>query len=78
VDIVVSRGPATAEIPNLIGQSLPQARGRLQTLGLQVGMVEIDTTSIEVANTVIAQDPQAGQAVASGAMVKLVISGRRR
>ena len=78
VDLVVSRGPATAEVPSLIGQSLPQARGRLQTLGLQVGVVEIDTTSIEVANTVISQEPEAGQAVASGAMVKLVISGRRR
>ena len=78
VDLVVSRGPATAEIPNLIGQSLPQARTRLQTLGLLVGAVDIDTTSIEVANTVTAQDPQPGQTVVSGAMVKLVISGRRR
>jgi beta-lactam-binding protein with PASTA domain len=40
--------------------------------------VEIDTTSIEVANTVTAQDPQPGQTVVSGAMVNLVISGRRR
>ena len=78
VDLVVSRGPATAEIPNLIGQSLPQARTRLQTMGLGVGAVEIDTTSIEVANTVTAQDPQPGQTVVSGAMVNLVISGRRR
>ena len=78
VDLVVSRGPATAEIPNLIGQSLPQARTRLQNMGLLVGTVEIDTTSIEVANTVTAQDPQPGQTVVSGAMVKLVISGRRQ
>ena len=78
VDISVSRGPMTAQIPNLIGQTLPQARTRLQTLGLTVGTVEIDTTSIEVANTVISQEPGAGQSVMSGAMVKLVISGRRR
>jgi serine/threonine-protein kinase len=78
VDLVVSRGPATSEIPNLIGQSLPQARARLQIMGLQVGAVEIDTTSIEVANTVTAQDPLPGQTVLSGAMVKLIISGRRR
>ena len=78
VDITVSRGPATAEIPNLVGQTLPQARTRLQTLGLGVGVVEIDTTSIEVPNTVTAQEPGAGQSVASGALVKLVISGRRR
>ena len=78
VDLVVSRGPATSEVPNLIGQSLPQARTRLQTMGLLVGAVEIDTTSIEVANTVTAQDPQPGQTVVSGAMVKLIISGRRR
>jgi serine/threonine-protein kinase len=78
VDLVVSRGPATAEIPNLIGQTLPQARSRLQTMGLLVGTVEIDTTSIEIANTVTAQEPQPGQTVVSGAMVKLIISGRRR
>ena len=78
VDITVSRGPATAQLPNLIGQTLPQARTRLQTIGLLVGTVDIDTTSIEMANTVIAQEPQAGQSVASGALVKLVISGRRR
>ncbi len=77
VDITVSRGPATSEIPNLIGQTLPQARTRLQTLGLQVGVVEIDTTSIEMANTVTSQEPGAGQSVASGARVKLIISGRR-
>jgi serine/threonine-protein kinase len=78
VNLTVSRGPATAEIPNLVGQTLPQARARLQMLGLQVGAVEIDTTSVEVANTVTAQEPEAGQSVASGAMVRLVISGRRR
>jgi beta-lactam-binding protein with PASTA domain len=78
VDLVVSRGPATSEIPNLIGQSLPQARARLQVMGLAVGAVEIDTTSIEIANTVTAQDPLPGQTVVSGAMVKLIISGRRR
>ena len=44
----------------------------------QVGAVEIDTASIEVANTVTSQDPGAGQSVVSGAMVNLVISGRRR
>ncbi len=78
VDLPVSRGPATAEIPNLIGQTLPQARTRLQNIGLLVGAVEIDTTSIELANTVTSQDPGPGQSVASGAMVKLIISGRRR
>jgi beta-lactam-binding protein with PASTA domain len=47
-------------------------------MGLLVGAVEIDTTSIEMANTVVSQEPAAGQSVVSGAMVKLVISGRRR
>ena len=78
VDLVVSRGPATSELPNLIGQTLPQARTRLQTMGLLVGTVEIDTLSIEPANTVTAQEPQPGQTVISGALVKLIISGRRR
>jgi eukaryotic-like serine/threonine-protein kinase len=78
VDLVVSRGPAVSEVPNLIGQTLPQARTRLQTMGLLVGAVEIDTLSIEVANTVTAQEPQPGQVISSGTLVKLIISGRRR
>ena len=78
VDLSVSRGPATSESPNLIGQTLPQARTRLQTIGLQVGVVEFDTASIEMANTVTAQEPGPGQSVASGAMVKLIVSARRR
>jgi len=78
VDLTVSRGPATAEMPDLIGNTLPQARTRLQTIGLQVGGVEFDTASIEVANTVTYQDPEAGKSVVSGALVNLVVSGRRR
>ena len=78
VDIVVSRGPATTEVPNLVGATLPSARDRLQALGLRVGAVVIDSLSIDPANTVTVQDPVAGQTVASGTLINLTISGRRR
>jgi serine/threonine-protein kinase len=78
VDIVVSRGPATTEVPNLVGSTLPTARDRLQGLGLRVGTVLIDSLSPEPANTVTIQDPPAGQTVPSGMLINLTISGRRR
>ena len=78
VDIVVSRGPATAEVPNLVGATLPSARDRLQTLGLRVGTVVIDSLSPEPANTVTLQDPEPGRVVPSGMLINLTISGRRR
>jgi serine/threonine-protein kinase len=78
VTIVVSRGPATAEVPNLVGATLPSARDRLQALGLRVGAVTIDSLSTEPANTVTAQDPEPGRGVPSGQLINLTISGRRR
>ena len=78
VELVVSRGPATTEVPNLVGATLPTARDRLQSLGLRVGTVAIDSLSLEPTNTVTLQDPEAGRTVPSGMLINLTISGRRR
>jgi serine/threonine-protein kinase len=77
VDLVVSRGPSTAAVPDLIGVTLPTARDRLQALGLRVGTVMIDSLSMEPPNTILAQEPEAGVGVPSGQLINLTISGRR-
>ena len=78
VDLVVSRGPATSQVPNLVGEPLPVARSRLQVLGLLVGRVDIDSLSFEPPNTIISHDPPAGATVPAGGMINFQISGRRR
>jgi serine/threonine-protein kinase len=39
IDVVVSRGPATIRVPNLVGLPMVEARQRLADLGLAVGRV---------------------------------------
>ncbi len=74
VDIVVSRGPASLPVPDLRGRTLAEARSMLETMGLRVGGVSRDTSSITPENTIIGQIPAAGQNVGSGGAVNLRIS----
>ena len=74
VDIVVSRGPASLPVPDLTGRSLAEARSMIEALGLRVGGVTRDTSSITPENTVIGQIPAPGQNVGNGGPVSLRIS----
>ncbi len=76
VDLQVSRGPVAVEVPEVVGQSYPQARNLLAQLALQVGRVTIDSASTLPSNTVVTQDPGAGRSVLPGTGVNLTISGR--
>jgi eukaryotic-like serine/threonine-protein kinase len=78
VSLVVSGGPATLQVPEVVGRNFRDARTMLQQLGLRVGVVTIDSTAIEPANMVVAQSPEAGQPVSAGSAVSLRISGRTR
>lgn len=74
VDVVVSRGPASLPVPDLTGRSLSEARSMIEALGLRVGGVTRDTSSITPENTVIGQIPAPGQNVGNGGPVSLRIS----
>ena len=78
VDLVISTGPATVEVPDVVGQAYADARSLLGQLGLKVGGVVTDSLSPMPVNTVLAQTPAAGQAVAGGTEVSLTIAGRAR
>ena len=70
------RGPASVDMPDLFGESYSRARTVLEQIGLRVGDVAVDSTSLAAGNTVIAQTPAAGQAVIAGSRVTLTVSGR--
>jgi eukaryotic-like serine/threonine-protein kinase len=76
VTLIVSVGPASVDMPDVVGESYPRARTVLEQLGLRIGDVTVDSASLAGGNIVIAQSPAAGRAVGAGSRVTLTISGR--
>ena len=74
VDIVISKGPATVQMPDLYGRSVGEARSMVEQLGLRIAGVSRDTSSLQPENTVIRQLPQAGQTISAGGPVSLTVS----
>lgn len=78
VDLTVSRGPATMRVPDVVGQTIEDARSLLLQLGLVVGQVTTDTASMLPSGLVISQTPAANQTVPAGSAVSLRVAGSRR
>ena len=76
VTLTVSAGPASVDMPDVVGESYSRARTVLEQLGLRIGDVAVDSTSLAASNTVIAQSPAAGRALGAGTRVSLTVSGR--
>ncbi|MEP6858390.1 MAG: PASTA domain-containing protein, partial [Gemmatimonadales bacterium] len=71
VDIVLSKGPAVVQVPDLYGRTVGEARSMIEQLGLRVAGISRDTSSLQPENTVIRQQPSAGQTVSAGGPVSL-------
>ena len=74
VDIVLSKGPATIQVPDLYGRSVGEARSMIEQLGLRIAGISRDTSSLQPENTIIRQLPAAGQTVSAGGPVSLSVS----
>ena len=74
VDIVLSKGPATIQVPDLYGRTVGEARSMIEQLGLRIAGISRDTSSLQPENTVIRQLPAAGQTVSAGGPVSLTVS----
>ena len=74
VDIVLSKGPATIQVPDLYGRSVGEARSMIEQLGLRIAGISRDTSSLQPENTIIRQMPAAGQTVSAGGPVSLTVS----
>jgi eukaryotic-like serine/threonine-protein kinase len=74
VDVVLSKGPATVQLPDLYGRSAGEARSMIEQLGLRIAGMSRDTSSLQPENTVIRQLPAAGQTVSAGGPVSLTVS----
>ena len=74
VRIVISRGPATVQVPNLRGLPVDQAETLLESNGLCRGNVSRFHEIPVAAGRVAAQAPRAGREVDRGACVDLLVS----
>ncbi|WP_181143607.1 Stk1 family PASTA domain-containing Ser/Thr kinase [Streptomyces cinnamoneus] len=74
VTITVSRGPQKAEVPNLAGVQLDDAKRKLQELGLTVGDVTEQFSGETPKGAVLSTDPAPGVERRPGSAVALVVS----
>ncbi|HUZ29560.1 MAG TPA: Stk1 family PASTA domain-containing Ser/Thr kinase [Solirubrobacteraceae bacterium] len=75
VQLTVSSGPpkpGPVSVPNVVGESLPQAQQDLSKLGLKNRVVS--QASSQPANQVLSQTPNVGQSVQTGSTVTLTVS----
>jgi beta-lactam-binding protein with PASTA domain len=73
VDLVVSSGPATVDVPVLVNFDQQTANAKLAAVGLVPGQPK-QVNSDQPAGTVVSSDPPAGTPVAVGSTVTLSIS----
>lgn len=74
VTVVVSSGPEEFGVPNLIGENVDVAIGRIASQGFSVGTIEYVFTENKDENIVIAQTPSGGTTAQPDAPVDLVVS----
>jgi serine/threonine-protein kinase len=72
VTIVVSQGPATAEVPEVTGLAADRAEELLRDEGFEVNRAQI--LSEEPPGTVVAQDPEAGERAPLESAVRINVS----
>ncbi len=73
VDYVVSLGLEQVEVPELVGMPLGEAEAAVDTAGLVLQTVPVETGDV-APDTVLDQDPAAGASVAVGSSVSLSIA----
>jgi serine/threonine-protein kinase len=79
VSLVLSGGPSTVQVPDVVGRSFAQARQLLTQLGLAVGDVSTpDGGQPDGGALVMSQSPAAGAQVSAGAKITLRVGSEGR
>jgi len=74
VQLIVSAGPPTVAVPNLITRSLAEARATLERIGLRLGTVRQDSESLAAPGTVLGQNPRAGRVVERATRIAVTVA----
>jgi serine/threonine-protein kinase len=75
VSLVVSAGAPAVLVPVLVGRPLDDARRLILAAGLALGQITVDPRAVELPNTVLLQDPGAGESANAGSAVNLTVAG---
>lgn len=79
VALVVSAGPTTVVVPDVVGRPLSDATQLLRQVGLKVGEIRYGASGAAVADAsavIHAQSPSAGSQVVAGTKVDITVGGR--
>ena len=71
---IVSKTPATVEIPNVVGQTVAEAKEKLKKANFEIGEEKTEASDTVEEGRVIRTDPDAGSARKEGTKVNLIIS----
>ena len=75
VDLVISKGKTTQQVPNVVGLTQQDATNALQSAGFTVQVIQEDiSTCPEVPGSVCRQDPQQGTQATKGSTVTIWVS----
>jgi eukaryotic-like serine/threonine-protein kinase len=76
VDLVISDGvkPTHADVPNLIGESLLDAKKKIEESGLELGKLDYKNNATLSPGTVISQSVPPGSSVALKSAINVVVS----
>ncbi len=74
VRLFLSRGTDQLEVPNVAGNSLPQAQRILAEAGLNLGSIMRIHSDVHAREAIIAQHPPAGSTATRGATIRLLQS----
>ncbi|MFI9309240.1 Stk1 family PASTA domain-containing Ser/Thr kinase [Streptomyces triculaminicus] len=78
VTLTVSRGPQKAEVPNVVGMTLDQAKKKIEGQGLTVGEISKQFSGETPKGSVLATDPKPGVERRPDSAVALVVSQGRQ
>jgi len=79
VSLVLSAGPTTVVVPDVVGRSLADARLLLRQVGLTVGDVQWGLGAVADASaSVVSQSPPAGAQASAGSRVNVSVASRTR
>jgi len=74
VNVTVSSGPTTVDVPNLDGRSHSEARSTLEAAGLELGSMTFAPSDDIPVDRVVRQSPGPGEKVTRGSSVRVTLS----
>jgi serine/threonine-protein kinase len=74
ITLLISTGPSSVDVPNLLNLTKDEATSIILAAGLTLGDIDFEVSPVVPADTVLSQDPMPGTELESGSKVSIVVS----